>query len=149
MGLLVVFVLVNNRTDRQEVLSNPLPLNESVVVCVDVCVWFEVRLWFCIHTWEHTIFFHWVQITVRVHGFCFVCEIPLGAVAPAGQGCPPVSWQSSGSHGNEAQDAPTPDLWYSPPPEELQNGELNRANHSGLILKCMNMRSLKGASKNC
>lgn len=63
----------------------------------------------------------------------FVCEIPLGAVAPAGQGCPPVSWQSSGSHGNEAQDAPTPDLWYSPPPEELQDGESNRANHSGLI----------------
>lgn len=73
---------------------------------------------------------------VRVHGY-FVCEIALGAVAPAGRGCPPVSWQSSGSHGNEARDAPAPDLWCSPPPEELQerggDGELNRANHSGLI----------------
>lgn len=49
-----------------------------------------------------------------------LCEIPLGAVAPAGWGCPPVSWQSSGSHGNEALDAPTLDLWYSPPPEELR-----------------------------
>lgn len=53
---------------------------------------------------------------------CF-CEIPLGAVAPAGWGCPPVSWQSFGSHGNAAQDAPALGLWCSPPPEELKERE--------------------------
>lgn len=49
-----------------------------------------------------------------------VCEIPLGAIVPEGQGCPPASWQSFGSHGNEAQAAPAPGLWCSPPPAELE-----------------------------
>lgn len=55
-----------------------------------------------------------------------LCEIPLGAVAPEGRGCPPVSWQSSGSHGNEEQDAPTLDLLCSQPLEELKQREKER-----------------------
>lgn len=62
-----------------------------------------------------------------------VCEIPLGEVAPAGWGCPPVSWQSSGSHGNEARDAPAPDLWCSQPPGELRVRERERESKTGPI----------------
>lgn len=47
-------------------------------------------------------------------------KVALGAVAPAGLGCWLVSWQSSGSHGNAERDAPSPDLWRSPPPGELR-----------------------------
>jgi len=57
---------------------------------------------------------------------CVCVKSPLGAVAPAGQGCPPASWQSSGSHGNGVRDAPTPDLVCSPPPGELKERERAR-----------------------
>lgn len=85
-----------------------------------------------------------------MHECVCLCEIPLGAVAPAGRGCPPASWQSSGSHGNEARDAPTQDLWYSPPPEELREREREgqRVKQSQSLrphLKFMYMSNLRGA----
>lgn len=38
-------------------LCSQTPVISLCSLCADVCVWFDVRLCFCIHTWEHTIFF--------------------------------------------------------------------------------------------
>lgn len=96
-------------------------------------------------------FFH---VYIKLFVCEFLCEIPLGAVAPEGRGCPPVSWQSSGSHGNEARDAPALDLWCSPPPEELQEKERERGRwrvkQSQSLrphLKFMHMSNLRGAAR--
>lgn len=93
----------------------------------------------------HTYFMN-LCTTARVCAYGCLCEIALGAVAPTGRGCPPVSWQSSGSHGNEARDAPAPDLWYSPPPEELR-GRVKQNQSLRLHLKFMYMNNLKGAAR--
>lgn len=95
-------------------------------------------LCFCVCVCGHL--FPCVHQTVSVCVFAFLCEIPLGAVAPAGRGCPPVSWQSSGSHGNEARDAPALDLWYSPPPEELQERERARKRERQRVKQSQSLR---------
>lgn len=61
-----------------------------------------------------------------------VYKVALGAVAPAALGCWLVSWQSSGSHGNAEQDAPSLDLWCSLPPGELHEdrGQKSMIQHS-------------------
>lgn len=71
----------------------------------------------CVVTSQHLFHSHSLPSPTQcVH----VCEIPLGEAAPGGRGCPPVAWQSSGSHGNGARDALILDLWCSPPPGELR-----------------------------
>lgn len=97
-------------------------------------------------------FFH---VYIKLFVCEFLCEIPLGAVAPEGRGCPPVSWQSSGSHGNEARDAPALDLWCSPPPEELREKEREKEMESKTepitqaSSKIYAHEQFKGGSKNC
>lgn len=145
-----------------ECISAHKPLWLVFVVCVRMFVFGLMYVCAFAYTLGNTLSFSLGAKNVCVRAQVFMCEIPLGAVAPAGWGCPPVSWQSSGSHGNEARDAPAPDLWYSLPPEELQDRERwrekKRARERWRVkqtqslrphLKCMNKRNLRGASENC
>lgn len=104
--------------------SESIDLSAAVACNVVTLVWSSTSGYILQRvTQSAAIWFHWKRHTF-VTSVC-VCvnkyeyKIALGAVAPAVLGCWLVSWQSSGSHGNEEQDAPSLDLWCSLPPGEL------------------------------
>lgn len=122
------------------------PISCCSLHCCDTCVELHIRL----HPAEgHTISRNMVPLEKTYICDMCVCvnkyeyKIALGAVAPAVLGCWLVSWQSSGSHGNEEQDAPSLDLWCSLPPGELHE-DRGQNQWFNTHLKWMNMRNLRG-----